>query len=470
MQCLFYTAKREKTDREQEGGKHMQELINGSPIKGILKFMLPIFAGNILQQIYQMADNIMVGQFVGSNAFAAVGATYGIFFLISGFIWGTTTGFTVLTAQKYGEGNVEKTRQTIGTAVWLSIIVTGLVTLTTVAAMPWLLRLMNTPADIFQDAYAYIVIICAGLAAQVLYNLMAGILRAIGNSKVPLYFLILASILNIFLDLLFILPLKMGVVGAALATVISQGISGVLCLIYVVMKIPYLHLTKQDFRFRKEIAKEELLIGIPMALQYIITSIGMLFIQASLNLLGTLAVTAYSVGNKVNVILEQGPIAIGTAMATYSAQNLGAGKVKRIRQGVWAADKLMLLYFLIFGTLTALFGKYVTYLFVSENVDSILENVDLLLKIVSSTGIFLGILCVYRNCVQGMGYGPIALLGGIVELIARSIVAAITMQYRTFFYVCMGYPTAWLFASIFFVVVYSITVRRQESFQQNSDE
>ena len=180
----------------------------------------------------------------------------------------------------------------------------------------------------------------------------------------------------------------------------------------------------------------------------------MLILQASLNLLGIMAVTAYSVGNKINILLEQGPIAIGSAMATYSAQNLGAGKISRIHQGIKSSIKIMVFYFLIFGTLTAFLGKYLTYLFVSENISNIIDNVDLFLKIISATGILLGILCIYRNCVQGMGYGVISLAGGVVELISRSIVAAVTMHYRSFFTVCMGYSVAWLFASIFFAAVY----------------
>ncbi|MGN1121947.1 MAG: MATE family efflux transporter, partial [Eubacteriales bacterium] len=226
----------------------MQGLTTGSPIKKLLLFMLPIFAGNILQQVYQMADNIIIGQFVGANAFAAVGATYGIFFLISGLVWGITAGFTVLTAQSYGESNVEKTRQTIGTAIWLSAMVTFLMTAVTVIGMPWLLKWMHTPQDIYREAYSYIVIICAGLAAQVLYNLMAGILRAVGNSKIPLCFLIFSSVLNVLLDLLFIVLFGMGAGGAALATVIAQGVSGLLCLMYIMVKVPCLHMTKEDFR------------------------------------------------------------------------------------------------------------------------------------------------------------------------------------------------------------------------------
>lgn len=444
----------------------MQELTTGAPGKRILSFMLPIFAGNILQQIYQMIDNIMIGQFVGSEAFAAVGATYGIFFLISGFIWGTTAGFTVLTAQSHGEGNPGKTRQTIGTAIWLCTVMTLIMTAVTVAGMPWLLRLMNTPEDIYEEAYSYIVVICAGLAAQILYNLLAGILRAIGNSRVPLYFLIFSSLMNIILDYLYLIPFEMGTSGAALATVISQGVSGLLCLIYILRKVPYLHLTRDDLRFRKDLAKAELLIGIPMALQYAITSVGMLVIQTSLNLLGTLAVTAYSVGNKIDVILEQGPLAIGSAMATYTAQNYGAGQMKRIKQGVLAANQIMIVYFAVLGTLTAFWGRNLTFLFVSENVDRMLGEVDLFLKIISSTGIFLGVLCIYRNSVQGMGYGVISMAGGMIELIARSVVAAVTMRYRSFAGVCMGYPAAWLLAAIFFVIVYHVMIKKQEAFYE----
>ncbi|MGN1099023.1 MAG: MATE family efflux transporter [Christensenellales bacterium] len=438
----------------------MQDLTIGSPIKKILRFTLPIFAGNVLQQLYQLIDNVIIGQFVGSDAFAAVGATYGIYFLISGIIWGITAGFTVLTAQSFGEGNAKKTRQTIGTAVWLSVIIALIITIITVVAMPGLLRLMNTPEDIYREAYSYIVIICAGTGAQILYNLPAGILRAIGNSKIPLYFLIISSLLNVVLDLLFIIPLGMGTSGAALATVLSQGISGLLCVVYIKIKVPYLHLTKKDFCFRKDLVKAELFIGIPMALQYVITSVGMLIIQSSLNLLGTLAVTAYSVGNKIDVILEQGPIAIGTAMATYSAQNFGAGKIGRIKKGVFAANTIMLFYFAVFGMLPAFAGKYLTYLFVSENVSIILEEVDLFLKIISFTGIFLGILCVYRNSVQGMGFGVVSLAGGVIELIARSVVAFVTMRYQSFAGICMGYPVAWLFAAIFFLIVYYVIMKK----------
>ena len=438
----------------------MQTLTTGVPGKVILKFSLPIFIGYILQQVYQMVDNIIVGQFLGANAFAAVGSTYGIFFLLSGFVWGITAGFTVLTAQKYGEGNLTETRQTIGTAMVLSAVLTIMITVLSVVGMSFLLKFMQTPDDIYDQTYAYIIIICAGLAAQVLYNLTAGILRAVGNSRIPLYFLIFSAVLNIFLDLLFIIPLNLGTGGAALATVIAQGLSGILCLFYIVKKVPFLRLSKDDFSFRKAFALEELSVGIPMALQYIVTSVGMLIIQTALNSLGTLAVTAYTVGNKIDVIMEQGPLAIGAAMSTYSAQNLGAGKGHRIRQGVKTSIYIMAVYFLIFGTLIAFFGKNLTYLFISESSVQLVEYVDIFLKIIGSTGILLGILCIFRNSVQGMGYGTISLAGGIIELIARGIIALVTRYFGQFRTICIGYPLAWLFAGIFFIIVYFHVIGR----------
>lgn len=447
----------------------MQTLTIGSPRKVILKFAFPIFAGNILQQIYQIVDNIIVGQFLGNNAFTAVGATYGIFFLISGFVWGITSGFTVLTAQKYGQSDHDGTRHTIGVGIVLSALLTAAMTVLTVTTMLWILRTMNTPENIYDDAYAYIIVICLGLGAQMFYNLLAGILRAIGNSKIPLFFLIIASVLNIVLDILFIVPLKMGVVGAALATVISQGFSAILCLLYILIKIPYLHLHKKDLRWDKEIIRKELSIGIPMALQYAITSIGMLVIQASLNLLEAVAITAYTVGNKIEIILEQGAIAIGSAMSTYTAQNWGARKIHRISQGIRAAIVLVLAYFLLAGTLTAFGGKYLTYLLISEDIVHIIGNVDMFLKVVSATGILLGILCIYRNCVQGMGHGTVSLMGGLLELFARGIVAVLTVYTHSFLCVCMGYPIAWLLADIFFVYFYYFVAKKKAALQDGQE-
>ena len=252
----------------------------GNPMKIILSFTLPIFIGNVFQQFYNMADAVIVGKFVGNKALAAVGSTGTIMFLIYGFVVGMTAGFTVLTAQKFGAGDMKSMRKTVVGAGGLSFIVGVLLTVLFMVFMKPLLTLMNTPSDIFADAYAYIMIVSGGILAQMLYNLLSSILRALGNSKLPLYFLIISALLNIVLDLVFIVGFHMGAKGAAVATVIAQGTSGVLCLFYIIAKVPVLHLKREDFYVESGIYKNQLRIGIPMALQYSITAIGTMMVQS----------------------------------------------------------------------------------------------------------------------------------------------------------------------------------------------
>ena len=302
-----------------------KDLTTGNPGKIIFNFTLPIFIGNVFQQFYSMADTIIVGKFVGTKALAAVGSTGTIMFLINGFILGMTAGFTVLTAQKFGAGDMKAMRKTVGNAAILAIIMSLIMTVLGMMAMKPLLGIMKTPDDIFKDAYAYIMVICGGIAAQMLYNFLSSVLRALGNSKVPLYFLILAALLNIVLDMVFIIAFHMGAAGAAWATVISQGISGILCLVYIVKAVPILHLHKEDWRPSGHLLKIQLAVGIPMALQYSITAIGTMMVQTALNLLGSTQVAAFTAANKIEQIVTQAYVAMGTTMATYCAQNIGAG-------------------------------------------------------------------------------------------------------------------------------------------------
>ena len=313
------------------------DMTAGSPFKIILNFTIPIFIGNVFQQFYNMADTIIVGKFVGTGALAAVGSVGTIVFLIIGFLQGLTAGFSVLTAQRFGAGDMKNMRKSVGTACVLSVIITVIMTAGSMLGMKRLLEFMNTPADIFADAYAYIMIICGGIAATVLYNLLSGILRALGDSKTPLYFLILSALLNVGLDLFFIIVFHMGVAGAAYATVISQGVSGIGCLIYIVKKVPLLKMQAEDFRPEGYLVKMEMAVGIPMALQYSITAIGTMMVQSSLNLLGSLSVAAFTAANKIESVVTQAYVALGTTMATYCAQNIGAGDIKRIRRGFKSA-------------------------------------------------------------------------------------------------------------------------------------
>ena len=438
----------------------------GSPGKMILQFTFPLFIGNVFQQLYNMADTIIVGKFVGANALAAVGSTGTIMFLIIGFLQGLTAGFTVPTAQKFGAGDLKAMRKTVGSAAILSAIVSVIMTVVSMLGMKSLLHLLNTPSDIFQDAYSYIMVICAGIFAQVLYNLLASILRALGNSKIPLYFLILAAGLNVVLDLLFIIVFHMGAVGAAYATVISQGVSGALCLIYIVKKVPVLKMKKDDWKMNGHLVKIQFGVGFPMALQYSITAIGSMMMQSALNILGSVVIAGFTAGSKIEQLVTQAYVALGTTMATYSAQNMGAGKIDRIRKGFKNAMIIGTIYSIVTSIFVMTAGKYLTPLFLSENLGEIMGYVDIYLKCVGMFFIPLAIVNIFRNGIQGMGYGLLPMMAGVAELIGRGVVAIIASQKRSYVGVCMASPVAWILAGGLLLVMYYFIMRRAKSFEK----
>ena len=353
-------------------------------------------------------------------------------------------------------------RRTVGSAAVLSLIVTIVMTLVSMLGMHGLLEFMHTPEDIFGDAYRYIMIICGGIFATVLYNLLASVLRALGNSQVPLYFLILSALLNVVLDLLFIIVFHWGAAGAAYATVISQGVSGVLCLVYIAKKMPELRLQEEDFRLSAHIVKMQVGIGIPMALQFSITAIGTMMVQSALNMLGSMAVAAFTAASKVEQIATQAYVALGTTMATYCAQNMGAGRIDRIRMGFRASTWMGVVYSLVFGLLTAFFGKYLTYLFVSSDVQTLMGQVDIYLKCASLFFIALNIVNVYRNGIQGMGYGILPMMAGVAELFGRGIVALAAGLNRSYLLACLASPVAWVFAGVLLLFMYRLVMKQQE--------
>lgn len=438
------------------------DMTAGKPMKILLDFTIPVFIGNVFQQFYNMVDAIIVGKFVGTKALAAVGSTGTIMFLILGFLTGLTAGFTVLTAQKFGAGKMDEMRQTVGNAALLSIVVSVVMTAVSMAGMHSLLKFMNTPADIFKDAYAYIMIICGGIFAQVLYNLLASILRALGNSKTPLYFLILAALLNIVLDLVFIVIFHMGAAGAAWATVVSQGVSGFLCLLYIIKAVPELHLSRDDWKYRPYLAKNQISVGIPMGLQYSITAIGAMMVQSALNILGAYAVAAFTAGQKVENIFSQAYVALGTAMATYNAQNVGAGNVQRVREGFRSANIIGVSYAIITGAILIFWGKYFAYLFISDNIDSVLPMVDTYVKCVGFFTIPLHFVNVLRNGIQGMGYGLLPMMSGVAELVGRGVTAVVAAHKRSYVGACLASPAAWIVATILLITMYFYVIKDTE--------
>ena len=440
--------------RSVEMKSAQNDMTVGNPMKIILSFTLPIFIGNVFQQFYNMADAVIVGKFVGNKALAAVGSTGTIMFLIYGFVVGMTAGFTVLTAQKFGAGDMKGMRKTVAGAGILSFVVGALLTILFMAFMKPLLILMNTPSDIFADAYSYIMIVSGGILAQMLYNLLSSILRALGNSKLPLVFLIISALLNIVLDLVFIVGFGMGAKGAAVATVIAQGVSGILCLFYIIAKIPILHLKREDLDVGSTIYKNQLRIGVPMALQYSITAIGTMMVQSSLNILGSTLVAAYTAAGKIEQVVTQAYVAMGTTMATYAAQNMGAGSVKRIREGFKACTVIGVVYSFVAAGFIMTVGKYMTYLFVSEDVDIIMNSVDIYLKCIGIFFIPLAVVNIYRNGIQGLGYGLLPMMAGVAELIGRGVVAVIAGAKRSYPGVCLAGPAAWVLAGGLLIVMY----------------
>lgn len=440
--------------RSVEMKSAQNDMAVGNPMKIILGFTLPIFIGNVFQQFYNMADAVIVGKFVGNKALAAVGSTGTIMFLIYGFVVGMTAGFTVLTAQKFGAGDMKGMRKTVAGAGILSFVVGALLTILFMVFMKPLLILMNTPSDIFADAYSYIMIVSGGILAQMLYNLLSSILRALGNSKLPLVFLIISALLNIVLDLVFIVGFGMGAKGAAVATVIAQGVSGILCLFYIIAKIPILHLKREDLDVGSTIYKNQLRIGVPMALQYSITAIGTMMVQSSLNILGSTLVAAYTAAGKIEQVVTQAYVAMGTTMATYAAQNMGAGSVKRIREGFKACTVIGVVYSFVAAGFIMTVGKYMTYLFVSEDVDIIMNSVDIYLKCIGIFFIPLAVVNIYRNGIQGLGYGLLPMMAGVAELIGRGVVAVIAGAKRSYPGVCLAGPAAWVLAGGLLIVMY----------------
>ena len=425
-----------------------KDMTTGNPVKLILLFSIPLLIGNIFQQFYSMVDTIIVGRFIGVDALAAVGSTGSMSFLINGFVVGLTSGFAVLVSQKFGAKDEEGLKKAVASALVLSLIATGIVTLVSVLLAKPMLHLMNTPDNIIDDANAYIIIIYAGTIATVVYNIIAGILRALGDSKTPLYFLIVASILNIVLDIVFIVNFSMGVAGAAWATIISQGVSGLLCIVYTYKKYKILRLKKEDFKVKSRVYKKHLKIGIPMAQQFSITAIGIMTVQGALNVFGSSAIAAYTAASKVLQIVMQPAITFGVTMATYCGQNLGAKNYIRIKEGVKKCTEISVITSIIAGIILVFGGKFFVGLFIENPDASILAYAQECLNYSAIFFIPLGLIFIYRNALQGMGESFVPMMAGAFELIARAVVAFTLPSFIGYTGICLADPVAWLSAAI----------------------
>ena len=428
-----------------------KNLTEGSPFKLILSFAIPMFLGMFFQQLYSMVDTMIVGKFLGVDALAGVGSTSSLNFMVIGFCTGICNGFAIPVSQTFGACKYSELRKYTANSAILSVIVSIVLTVTVTVLCRPVLKLMNTPDEIFDYAYIYIFTVFAGIPFTILYNILAGIIRSLGDSRTPVVFLLLSSILNVILDLIFILPLNMGVFGAALATVVAQGISGIICLFYIKKKFQILHISKDEWRFRKTYVKKLCLIGIPMGLQYSITAIGSLVIQTAVNGLGAHVVAGVTAAQKINAFVACPLDSLGMTMAPYSGQNAGAGKTERITLGLRAAVIIGFTISAICLFIVTAFGKQLSLLFLNKsNVEEIAYSYRFL---VASTSGFclLTLVNTVRFTIQGMGFTVFAIIAGILEMIARTLAGAVLVPIVGFTGICLSNPLAWIFADIFLI-------------------
>ncbi len=431
-----------------------KDMTKGSPMGLILGFALPLLFGFLFQQFYNLVDTVIVGRFLGVDELAGVGATGSVNFLVIGFCMGICSGFSIPVSHKYGAGDYPQLRRYVANCVWLGLGFAAVLTVTTALLCRTILVLMRTPEDIMEYAQTYIFIIFLGIPATFLYNIVSGVIRALGDSRTPVIFLVMSSFINIGLDLFFIINLKMGVAGAALATVIAQGISGICCLLFMKSKFEILHIQKEEWA--PDAHKMMVLcgMGVPMGLQYSITAIGSVILQSATNTLGSLAVASVTSAGKITNFLACPFDAMGSTMATYGGQNVGAGKLERLGKGLKDCVILGAIYSIIAFLVVALGGGALAALFVGKEEVEIIANVKRFLLWNTSFYFCLALVNIVRFLIQGMGFPRFAILAGVFEMVARAVAGLVLVPLLGFTGVCLGSPIAWVLADVFLVPAY----------------
>lgn len=429
-------------------------LTQGKPYKQIILFTIPLLLGNLFQQFYNMADAFIVSRTLGIEAFAGISSTSGISFLILGFAQGLAAGLSIAVAQSYGAQDYAQVRKHYTHNLMICVVVAAILTILSLICARWILNIMQTPSDIWQYAYDYLFIIFAGIIASMMYNFYANILRAFGDSRTPLYFLLLAAALNIALDILLILYTPLGVSGAAWATVISQAVSAALCARTVRKRLQEI-LPEHSFKgFEKNIITSNLKIGLPMAFQSSIIALGVIIIQFATNGMGTIAVAAYSVAGKIDGIAVEPLRSFGMTMSTFTAQNYGAKKYQRILDGVRQCIIISIIASAVLGMMMFAFGKQITAVFVGAGQTEILTMSHSLLMIHGALYIILALLFVYRFTLQGLGHTTIPTIAGTMELVMRFLAAVFLIPYFGFTGASIATPLSWFGALVPVAIAY----------------
>lgn len=395
-------------------------MTEGNPTKLLVVFAIPMMIGNIFQQLYNLVDSIVVGRLVGAQALAAIGATSSVTFLFFALCNGIGSGGGIITSQSFGKGDTEQVKSCIANVAYVMLVFPAIVGISAFFLAGPLLRILQTPSDIYDDALMYIRLMAIGLLFVSLYNYISSMLRALGDSKSPLYFLIFSCILNTILDIIFVKYLHLSVFGAGIATLISQLISGISCIIYAIKKNPYFQLSKKDFAFNKSIVLRALKLGIPLSLQFSLIAISCMALQRVVNTFGPIAVAAFTATSRIEQVIHQPYQTLSAALSTFTGQNYGAGKKERLIQGYKKSLLLMFVFTIIMLPIMQVFGSQITSWFVKD-ADVIVMGARAL-QITSWFYIFLGLIYVVRGILNGIGDAFFALLNGIVEVIGRFVV------------------------------------------------
>ena len=443
-----------------------KDMTTGSPMKLILGFSVPLLFGLLFQQLYSMVDTIIVGHYLGVEALAAVGATGSVNFLIIGFCMGVCNGFAIPIAQEFGAKNEKNLHKYVANSVWLSAIFSVVMTIAVVLLCRPILRLMRTPENIIDGSYNYIVIIFIGIPVTYLYNMTSAIIRSLGDSKTPVIFLVMSAVLNIGLDLLCIIVFQMGVAGAAVATVVSQLVAGICCFLFMRKKFSILRMNKDEWRRDAGFMSKLCGMGLPMGLQYSITAIGSVILQSAVNGIGSDAVAAVTAGSKVSMLMCCPFDAMGTTMATYGGQNVGAGKLDRVGSGMKSCILLGAVYAALALGVVLFFGKYLLLLFLDSGEAAILENAQWFITMNSCFYFPLALVNIIRFMIQGMGFSKLAVFAGMFEMVARTIAGFVLVPFFGFPAVGFANPLAWVFADSFLIPAYLHVKRKLEKVVQ----
>ncbi len=430
---------------------NVNDMTVGSPSRAIATFAVPLILGYILQQMYLVIDAAIVGRWIGVEALAAVGASSSMMFLIMGFCNGSCAGFAIPVAQAFGAKDFGKMRAYVSNSLRIAVVFAAVITLLSCIFCGKLLQLVNTPAEVFDDAYTFLILQFAAIPFTIGYNLLSGQIRALGNSRQPFYFLITAALVNILLDVLLILVVGLGVEGAGIATLLSQGFSVALCVWYIRKHMQMLIPHGEECEFDNKKTSILLNNGVPMGLQFSITGIGVMMMQSANNALGTVYVAAFTASMRIKYLFTCVFENIGVAMATYCGQNLGAKKMERVGMGVNASIKMMLVYFAFTFIVIYPFANGMMTLFVDKGE---MEVVNYAAQFMRTSNYFypvLGLLTILRYSIQGLGYSNLSMMSGVMEMIARCGVSLWIIPQFAWNGMCFGDPVAWVMADLFLI-------------------